>query len=327
MTCKAHGGPIEIFGITIAQVDEQTRLQAVDTWMDPLDMFRQIAPHGIVNTEPMNHKVDLADALDTTTDNNGIKIADEHERTNGVHSHDAAPESLIGKHISSSTGQSADAFVPGQGVCPVVGAVYNNGTNGHAPHPVPAPDQRGNAIDGNTESGHTESTEAMIIDNSAVEPKSLSTMAEELKTETQAARRDEATLQGAEMDIDSRPTVSAYVAEDSVESHTSKRQAEDVPRSIYSSSVTGDVEEPIKVAKRNDFVDESTVTGTRDAIDEHLESTAEVVHPHAKDVERAVQPKAGEAVVAAADSAETQSAKQEMSEIKPEECPAVMNRE
>ena len=35
--------------MTVAQVDEAVRLQKVETWFDPLEMFRQIAPNGIVN--------------------------------------------------------------------------------------------------------------------------------------------------------------------------------------------------------------------------------------------------------------------------------------
>lgn len=52
VTAKAHGGPIDIEGVTIARVDDKLRLQAVDTWFDSLQMFRQIAPDGVVKKEP-----------------------------------------------------------------------------------------------------------------------------------------------------------------------------------------------------------------------------------------------------------------------------------
>jgi hypothetical protein len=45
----AHGGQIDIQGITVAHVNEAVQLQSVETWFDPLEMFRQIAPNGIVN--------------------------------------------------------------------------------------------------------------------------------------------------------------------------------------------------------------------------------------------------------------------------------------
>lgn len=116
VTAKAHGGPIDIQGVTVATVDDAVRLQAVDTWFDPLDMFRQIAPAGIVNKEVMNRKVELADALDTVVpQHDGVKIANEHNGPTSEHAKDAAPEDLLPKHVSNGTGKPADAFVPHQG--------------------------------------------------------------------------------------------------------------------------------------------------------------------------------------------------------------------
>ncbi|KAF2083332.1 hypothetical protein K490DRAFT_20668, partial [Saccharata proteae CBS 121410] len=57
VTAKAHGGQIDIQGVTVASVDDKLRLQKVETWFDPLDMFRQIAPNGIVNKEPIDRNV------------------------------------------------------------------------------------------------------------------------------------------------------------------------------------------------------------------------------------------------------------------------------
>ena len=51
ITAKAHGGSIDVEGVTVATVDDKVRLQKVETWFDPLEMFRQIAPNGIVNKE------------------------------------------------------------------------------------------------------------------------------------------------------------------------------------------------------------------------------------------------------------------------------------
>ncbi|KAH7397913.1 hypothetical protein BKA64DRAFT_52846 [Cadophora sp. MPI-SDFR-AT-0126] len=48
VTVKAHGGAIDIQGITVAKVDDKVRLQSVETWFDPMEMFRQIAPTGEV---------------------------------------------------------------------------------------------------------------------------------------------------------------------------------------------------------------------------------------------------------------------------------------
>lgn len=42
---------IDIQGVTIATVNEKVQLQRVETWFDPLEMFRQIAPKGVFNKE------------------------------------------------------------------------------------------------------------------------------------------------------------------------------------------------------------------------------------------------------------------------------------
>ncbi|KAJ7079735.1 hypothetical protein B0H15DRAFT_494235 [Mycena belliarum] len=40
----AHGRVLEIEGVTIAGVNDKLQLQKVETWFDPLDMFRQMGP-------------------------------------------------------------------------------------------------------------------------------------------------------------------------------------------------------------------------------------------------------------------------------------------
>ncbi|PNS14587.1 hypothetical protein CAC42_2644 [Sphaceloma murrayae] len=66
VTAKAHGGPIEITGVTVATVNDKVQLQSVDTYFDPMTMFKQIAPEGIVNLEPVpkGSKISPDDALD-----------------------------------------------------------------------------------------------------------------------------------------------------------------------------------------------------------------------------------------------------------------------
>lgn len=62
VTAKAHGGPIDIQGISIATVDDQARIQKIETWFDPLEMFRQIAPDGIVTKEKIITQLDGSEA-------------------------------------------------------------------------------------------------------------------------------------------------------------------------------------------------------------------------------------------------------------------------
>ena len=61
--------------MTVAVVNDKFQLQDIDTYMDPLQMFRRIAPNGIVNKHPMNRKVGLAEALDVDTERNEASTA------------------------------------------------------------------------------------------------------------------------------------------------------------------------------------------------------------------------------------------------------------
>lgn len=68
VTVQAHGGPIDIQGISIATVDDQARIQRVETWFDPLEMFRQITPDGIVTKEKIIPQLDGNEAPRSKTE-------------------------------------------------------------------------------------------------------------------------------------------------------------------------------------------------------------------------------------------------------------------
>ncbi|KAK5131716.1 hypothetical protein LTR08_000604 [Meristemomyces frigidus] len=307
IVAKAHGGPIEIYGVTVARVDDKVRLQDVDTWFDPLDMFRQIAPHGIVNKTPMNRKVDLEAALDagfntsaqpvavtqtlaerTIPDNNGVKIADQHNQPGNQ---STAPEDTTRKQTSNSTGQPADAFVPYQ----------STDTNKAAAEPTPSSSAPASQL---VEAAATQGAQAEV---------------EHPESNFHDAREQQA-------------------AEEDSGNATDKSEQSQVPassgvtRSIYSSSVTGNVEDRIKSGQTGKPVNgtsptEPTDTGTYDAIDKHLDGSAEQVHPHSHETEDAVRPEAGEAIAVPARAEETRMTHEEMSTISSSECPFLMNRE
>lgn len=67
VTAKAHGGPIDVQGVTVATVNEKVQLQSVRTWFDPMDMFRQIAPDGAVKKETVDKNMPPADVVDGTS--------------------------------------------------------------------------------------------------------------------------------------------------------------------------------------------------------------------------------------------------------------------
>lgn len=129
MTAKAHGGPIDITGITVATVDDKVRLQAVSTYFDPLEMFRQIAPNGVVNKQVVDKKMDRSAALDTEVpSHDGVKIAEEHNSAEKTSSGESCPFS----------GASMSAALSG---CPVINFSRPTGSSpkrsGEQVHPHP----------------------------------------------------------------------------------------------------------------------------------------------------------------------------------------------
>lgn len=67
VTAKAHGGAIDIQGVTVATVNDKVQLQSVRTWFDPMDMFRQIAPDGVVKKETVDKSMSPADVVESTS--------------------------------------------------------------------------------------------------------------------------------------------------------------------------------------------------------------------------------------------------------------------
>ncbi|KFZ20153.1 hypothetical protein V502_03320 [Pseudogymnoascus sp. VKM F-4520 (FW-2644)] len=49
VTVPAHGATIDIQGVTIARVNAAIQIQSIETFFDPLEMFRQIAPKGVLD--------------------------------------------------------------------------------------------------------------------------------------------------------------------------------------------------------------------------------------------------------------------------------------
>ncbi|KAI7461795.1 hypothetical protein KC351_g16636 [Hortaea werneckii] len=325
VVAKAHGGPIEIFGVTVAKVDDKVRLQELDTWFDPLDMFRQIAPKGIVNKENMNRKVDPESALDVDSqyvpsepkvaqperpnghakatepahpisatqpssdavipDHDGVKIAEESNQPGKM-----APEEVLPTHVSNSTGQRADAFVPHQG----------------ADTSKPA-----------SESNPSDATPATtVVESAAVH-------GADAKLDHPSSNFHDAHAQQSTKGTSSTGTAAAAHDRGLYQTSTANNTTTNPRQSIYSSAVTGNVADRLIPAP-----DESRTTGVHDAIDAHLESSSAAdVHPHPHATEEATQAGKGEAVAVPAASEETRLTHEEMSRITGAECPFLMNRE
>ncbi|KAI4728544.1 hypothetical protein E4T49_03673 [Aureobasidium sp. EXF-10728] len=114
VTAKAHGGAIDITGITIATVDDAVRLQEVNTYFDPMEMFRQIAPNGIVNKQVIDKKIDPSIALDIQVPSqDGSKLAQAH---GSEHPDESRPTS------TAATSRTETNNISTTGTCPVSGA-------------------------------------------------------------------------------------------------------------------------------------------------------------------------------------------------------------
>ena len=47
---QAHGGPIDIEGLTVAKVNDKLQVLSLDIWYDPMAMFRQISGEGQISS-------------------------------------------------------------------------------------------------------------------------------------------------------------------------------------------------------------------------------------------------------------------------------------
>ncbi|KAI5250309.1 hypothetical protein E4T43_00252 [Aureobasidium subglaciale] len=252
VTAKAHGGAIDITGITIATVDEAVRLQEVSTYFDPIEMFRQIAPNGIVNKQIIDKRTDPSTALDADVPSqDGVKLAQAHSSD---HADESSPDSAATtSNIKKENSSNNDT-------CPVSGASMSAALS--AGCPVMSSMRQGDAS-----------------------PVTSSPDGEWIKVLTN---------EGA------------------------------IPRSAYSSSVTGDVENRMSDDNKIDYDDKA---GEHDHVDEHLESSATRVHPHPHTMEQVVKLVVGDAVVSGPESEETKLTHREMSSITKDEEPLLMNRE
>lgn len=309
VTAKAHGGLIDIQGVTVATVDDKVRLQDLQTWMDPLEMFRQIAPGGIVNKTTMNRKVDKEAALDEPAETDS-KAAPERQDEDKSFSEAARP-----RHVLESTGKAASAPVLHVGTVsqdqkhlPLGSAVGDEKSSDPAEDVTQAQSQ-----DVWHDAQDTVSEVQSIVDTATSQ--GGKTAVSKPASNYQEAKHKAKDGEPPASEVQSNPR-------EMPQQHTSI-----APRSMYTSAVTGNEDKILEPAQRGEMVDESKETGARDGVDDCLERSAEEVHPQPKETEKNVQPEAGEAVATAPGSEETRATYEEMSRISASECPFLMNRE
>lgn len=89
----------------MATIDESIRIEALETWFDPLEMFRQIAPDGIVTR--VSHKATPGEDLTQVLDETFTAMTDpEHPRTLGL---DHVPGAFPEPSATSVTSQQTAA--------------------------------------------------------------------------------------------------------------------------------------------------------------------------------------------------------------------------
>jgi hypothetical protein len=73
---------ISIEGVTVASVNDKVQLQGVRTWFDAAEMFRQIAPEGVVSREEVGNGVEVEDVVEKAQE--GIEVSGEQELPDGT---------------------------------------------------------------------------------------------------------------------------------------------------------------------------------------------------------------------------------------------------
>lgn len=346
ITAKAHNGLIDIEGVTVAQVDDQVRLQKVETWFDPLEMFRQIAPNGIVNKEVLEPH-----HLDEDKDQEEHRAAQTDETNTDSKTVEKATSITLAGSIEIPQGQNTtdSPSKPNPKSNVVSGA-----SDLHSPS-VTRSKEEVEATSSDSEAQVEEHKDvttaesdkplAQIDGDSAAPPNSINP----LGTSTQSKENDQLTPDSTRVttpDSDSKPQVKALEDTDDpdVEQAKSSAVTNEVPTPAADSLATGvqsrskdetGIAEPR--LSPNDITNqmnrllqalESVKTDLRQlsARADNIESRIhkpEGVSPNATES----APSPGNAFAAAPDGQETRQTHEEMSRISAGECPFLMNQE
>ena len=322
VTAKAHGGPIDIEGVTVATVDDKVRLQNVQTWFDPLEMFRQIAPNGVVNKESIPKTVSITlDDEDQTKEGPKASqdIFDSGKELLGLQ--------LDGTVDAAESGQVVSTIEPTADGAEVLEFQKNipryvTGLTGHieaskgVEKSVDAPDTK----DHSTE-------KAEVVDGSSraqeTEEKSPS-----VESDTKNSLVTEKIPHTPNMKPNDKPTFGLDLATESsvLESRPSSSDSSSWTKVSHSDGITS-IPSPGRTNTSSNEVTTKAIgpsermSSILSGIDQSTAHSADLVHSH-KDMEARVNPGPGEAVAAASDSEEARP-----SNITSMECPFLMNRE
>lgn len=321
ITAKAHNGPIDIEGVTVAQVDDQVRLQKVETWFDPLEMFRQIAPNGIVNKE-VREPHDVGEDKDQR----------EHRAAQTA---EGNVEPQIAE-ISTSTAQSSIRIPQSQ----------KNQSKEEAENTSGDPEA---PVEEHNEVAMTKTDKLPAQINASSTAPSYSNDLLAASTSTQSKDREQLTPGSTRVptpDSDSKPQTKDLENGDNAEVKEAKpraviKEVPQVPTPAADSHATGI--EPVPKAETGIAEPQFPSNNLTNQILKTLESVQSSLgqlSARADDFEARISklegvssnstgtaPLSGNAIAAAPESEETRQTHEEMSNISAGECPFLMNRE
>ena len=323
VTAKAHGGSIDVEGVTVATVDDKVRLQNVQTWFDPLEMFRQIAPNGVVNKESIPKMVSITlDDEDQTTEGPKASqdISDSGKELLGLQL-DGTVDTAESRQAVSTVEPTADGaeVLEFQKNLPR----YVTESAGH----IETSKDIGKSVDAHdTKDNSTEKAE--VVDGSS--------RAQETEEGTSSVESDtkdsEKIPHTPNTKPNDKPTLGLNLATESgaLESRPSSSCSSSWTKVSHSDGITSIPSPGRTDTSSNEVTTEATgpsehMSSVFRGVDQSAAHSADLVLH--KDMEARVNPGLGEAVAAAFDSEEARLTHEEMSNTTSMACPFLMNHE
>lgn len=133
VTAKAHGGTIDIQGVTVAHVNDQLKVEKLETWFDSMEMFRQIAPQGIVNKEVVNSSTSETAPAGSETAHTDAFAASNDSRSTDAQKESAHPGTAGDIPASKSEDERANSAVPDRSVADTMRSTQDATIEGSKP--------------------------------------------------------------------------------------------------------------------------------------------------------------------------------------------------
>lgn len=304
--------------------------------MDPLAMFRQIAPNGIVNKQPMNRKVQLVDALDSTNEQaNGTDKRSEMRSMPATSTVNDATSSSEVQQSTSEVSMHPQGSIP-SGTCPFAPPQQMGVLSSTQNQDVSMVDSAG----AGTISGESfEARDPLKVDSNVQHQENMRDVPSkdiempEVENNVVVQQTEGSTVAGGEdtlalsrehrsLNVGIAVTNDQPLADPANNKPVAKGETAEVDAAHTESHApypTNGI-----IAADSARAPSNVIMQDVKADDTNLQHE---IHPHPKDVEGSVRAATGEAVTAPAQSTETLRTHEEMSKISSEEVKDLMNLE